>query len=90
MVGKETGRREERGESVCRCRGYGPRPGCISLLPFPHHALQSPHYAPRSAVALLFGGADASPAIARGRAMAEGALLCRYLVEAPPNVCTPR
>lgn len=37
----------------------------------------------------LFGGEAAEAAIARGRALAHGALLTRYLVESPPNVCTP-
>ncbi|PSC76746.1 aminopeptidase family isoform B [Micractinium conductrix] len=40
-------------------------------------------------VDLLFGGDAAAAAIARARALALGALLTRYLVEAPPNVCTP-
>jgi leucyl aminopeptidase len=39
------------------------------------------------AVELLF--ASNSDAVAHGVAMARGALLTRYLVEAPPNVCTP-
>ncbi|KAL4534249.1 hypothetical protein Ndes2437B_g03536 [Nannochloris sp. 'desiccata'] len=42
------------------------------------------------AVELLFpSGAGADASIAHGVAMAKGALLTRYLVEAPPNVCTP-
>jgi leucyl aminopeptidase len=49
-------------------------------------ALLSP---PAAAVELLFGGDDAAAAVERGRALALGALLTRYLVEAPPNVCTP-
>lgn len=41
-------------------------------------------------VELLFaGGADAAAAVARGSALAKGAIFTRYLVEAPPNVCTP-
>jgi leucyl aminopeptidase len=45
------------------------------------------------AVELLFAGAAdnaaANTSVAHGVAMARGALLTRYLVEAPPNVCTP-
>lgn len=47
-----------------------------------------PTPSPLESVELLFAaGADAS--IAHGVAMAKGALLTRYLVESPPNVCTP-
>lgn len=48
--------------------------------------------APRLATGeLLFGGGDeaAAAAIARARAFVSGTTLTRYLVEAPPNVCTP-
>lgn len=48
-----------------------------------------PLHPPTPAVDVLFGGDDAAAAIERGRALALGALLARYLVEAPPNVCTP-
>ena len=41
-------------------------------------------------VELLFGGDAAAPEVAAGLALARGAILTRYLVEAPPNVCTPR
>ena len=48
---------------------------------------------PLESVELLFLGASnadaASASLAHGVAMARGALLTRYLVEAPPNVCTP-
>ncbi|EFN59475.1 hypothetical protein CHLNCDRAFT_33905 [Chlorella variabilis] len=37
----------------------------------------------------MFGGEGAGAAIARGKALALGTLVTRYLVEAPPNVCTP-
>jgi leucyl aminopeptidase len=37
----------------------------------------------------MFGGEGGSAAIARGKALGAGALLARYLVEAPPNICTP-
>jgi leucyl aminopeptidase len=38
----------------------------------------------------MFGGGESGEAsIKRGKALASGALLARYLVEAPPNVCTP-
>ncbi|KAI3433435.1 hypothetical protein D9Q98_003250 [Chlorella vulgaris] len=42
-------------------------------------------------VALMLGGneAAAASAVQHGQALALGALLTRYLVEAPPNVCTP-
>ncbi|KAL4431101.1 hypothetical protein ABPG75_006357 [Micractinium tetrahymenae] len=48
-----------------------------------------PNLSSLETVDLLFGGAAAAAAIERGRALALGALLTRYLVEAPPNVCTP-
>lgn len=51
------------------------------------HMPQRP--SPNPAVDLLFGGDAAAAAIQRGQALALGALLARYLVEAPPNVCTP-
>jgi leucyl aminopeptidase len=39
----------------------------------------------------MLGGneAAAASAVQNGQALALGALLTRYLVEAPPNVCTP-
>ena len=47
--------------------------------------------AARPAAELRFAGdsAAAAQAIARGKALGLGALLTRYLVESPPNVCTP-
>ncbi|KAL4421979.1 hypothetical protein ABPG77_011002 [Micractinium sp. CCAP 211/92] len=48
-----------------------------------------PNLSSLETVDLLFGGDAAAAAIERGRALALGALLARYLVEAPPNVCTP-
>ncbi|RMZ54451.1 hypothetical protein APUTEX25_002027 [Auxenochlorella protothecoides] len=38
---------------------------------------------------LLFGGKDGAAAVQRAQAFVAGATLTRYLVEAPPNVCTP-
>jgi len=63
-----------------RWRGTEPaRP----ILPTP----PSPSLLP---VELLFaGGSDAAAAVATGSALAKGAIFTRYLVEAPPNVCTP-
>lgn len=48
-----------------------------------------PNLSTVESVELLFGGDAAAAAIERGQALALGALLTRYLVEAPPNVCTP-
>lgn len=45
--------------------------------------------APPSVEVLFASGQGATDAIARGIALAKGALFTRYLVEAPPNVCTP-
>ncbi len=47
----------------------------------------SPTPSTLESVELLFSGNG--DAVAHGVAMARGALLTRYLVEAPPNVCTP-
>ena len=51
-----------------------------------------PTPSPLESVELLFLGssnAAATESLQRGVAMARGAMLTRYLVEAPPNVCTP-
>jgi leucyl aminopeptidase len=50
-----------------------------------------PGLSPLAGVELLFaaGAPGAAAAVARGEALARGALLTRFLVEAPPNVCTP-
>ena len=49
-----------------------------------------PTLSPLESVELLVGdGADVAAATERGVALAHGAMLTRYLVEAPPNVCTP-
>lgn len=70
----------------------------LPLLLSPHGAHRLPTTAnqpipscpPVCTVELLFGGEGAQEAIARGAALASGALFTRWLVEAPPNVCTPR
>lgn len=52
----------------------------------------NPTPSPLEAVELLFLGASnaaASESLQHGIAMGRGAMLTRYLVEAPPNVCTP-
>lgn len=65
---------------------HGPAPARVSkaTLFFPGGSSSSYSSSSSSPSELLLAGA------AKGKALASGILLARYLVEAPPNVCTPR
>lgn len=65
---------------------YGVLTGAYTTTRF----LKAPKPSKLESVALLgHEGAATDAAVARGTALARGNLYTRYLVEAPPNVCTP-